>query len=250
MIHGLCSALGLLSLVLPELIPLQSTVQDEHHQHKDVFAHTMRVLGNTAPLPELRWAALLHDVAKPDTKSMRGHRVRFYGHEDAGARKARAILRRLRFDNAFADRIAHVVLLHMRANGYDSDWTDGAVRRFIREAGADLTALIALSRADITSYRPRRVERGLARVAELEARCELLLGEQDVRALDSPLDGYHLMQMFDRPPGRWIKPIKQHLLDLVLDGKLESDDVEGAERAAREFAARTSDTRPVAASKA
>ena len=242
--------LGLLGLVLPELIPLQSTVQDEHHQHKDVFAHTMRVVDNTAPLPELRWAALLHDVAKPDTKSVRGRRVRFYGHEEAGARKARAILCRLRFDNVFADRISHIVLLHMRANGYDSDWTDGAVRRFIREAGIDLSTLIALSRADITSYRPRRVERGLARVAELEARCERLLGEQDVRALDSPLDGHHLMRMFDRPPGRWIKPIKQHLLDLVLDGELEPDDVEGGERAAREFAARTSDTRPVAASRA
>ena len=159
-------------------------------------------------------------------------------------------MRRLRFDNVFADRISHIVLLHMRANGYDSDWTDGAVRRFIREAGIDLSTLIALSRADITSYRPRRVERGLARVAELEARCELLLGEQDVRALDSPLDGHHLMRMFDRPPGRWIKPIKQHLLDLVLDGELEPDDVEGGERAAREFAARTSDTQPVAASRA
>ena len=128
--------LGLLSLVLPELIPLQSTVQDEHHQHKDVFAHTMRVVGSTAPLPELRWAALLHDVAKPDTKSVRGRRVRFYGHEEVGARKARAILRRLRFDNAFVDRISHIVLLHMRANGYDSDWTDGAVRRSFGRRGS------------------------------------------------------------------------------------------------------------------
>ena len=112
------------------------------------------------------------------------------------------------------------------------------MRRFILEAGEDLDALIALSRADITSYRPRRIEAGLARVAELQARCEHLQAESDVAALDSPLDGNDLMQLFDRPPGVWIKPIKQYLLDLVLDGELEPDDVEGARVLAEAFVRR------------
>ena len=227
--------LGLLSFVLPDLIPLQRTIQDDRLQYKDVFAHTMRVLSAVSPVPELRWSALLHDVAKPETKSIRRGRVNFHGHEELGARKARDILKQLRFDGRLVERVSHIVRLHMRANSYRPDWTDGAVRRFIREAGDQLDNLIAFSRADITSYRPRRVEKGLARVAELQVRCETILGEQDVAALDSPLDGHALMKLFDRPPGIWIKSIKQHLLDLVLDGELDPDDADTAERLALAF---------------
>ena len=227
--------LGLMSFVIPELIEMQSTVQDERHVHKDVFAHTMRVVSGTPPRLELRWAALLHDVGKPATKSVRRGRVRFYGHEEVGARMSRGILERLRADNRFIGRVTRIVALHMRANGYEASWTDGAVRRFIREAGDELDNLIALSRADITSYRPRRVELGLARVAELRARCDSIMAEQDVAALDSPLDGNALMELFDCPPGPWIKPIKQHLLNLVLEGELDPQDTEGATRIAREM---------------
>ena len=147
-------------------------------------------------------------------------------------------MRRLKFDGRLTDRVTHIVRLHMRANAYEPGWTDGAVRRFILEAGEDLDTLIALSRADITSYRPRRIEAGLARVAELHARCEHLQAERDVAALDSPLDGHALMELFDRPPGVWIKPIKQYLLDLVLDGELEPDDVERARVLAEGFVRR------------
>ncbi len=230
--------IGVLGLVMPELIPLQHTVQEERRQHKDVFAHTARVLAAAPRDPATRWAALLHDVGKPQTKSVRGGRVRFFGHEAVGARIAERVLQRLKFDRALTRRVTRIVRLHMRANAYESDWTDGAVRRFMREAGGDCQALIALSRADITSYRPARIEAGLSRVAELEARCERLLAESDVAALDSPLDGNDLMQMFDRPPGPWIKPIKRYLLDLVLDGELEPDDVERARELAQSFVAR------------
>ena len=230
--------IGVLGLTMPELIPLQQTEQEERRQHKDVFAHTMRVLTSTPSEPETRWGALLHDVGKPQTKSIRNGRVRFFGHEEVGARIARRIMRRLKFDGRLSDRVTHIVRLHMRANAYEHGWTDGAVRRFILEAGEDLDALIALSRADITSYRPRRIEEGLARVAELKARCEHLQAERDVDALESPLDGHALMELFDRPPGVWIKPIKQYLLDLVLDGELEPDDVEGARTLAEAFVRR------------
>ncbi len=230
--------IGVLGLVMPELIPLQQTEQEERRQHKDVFAHTMRVLSNTPEVRETRWAALLHDIGKPQTKSIRNRRIRFFGHEEVGARMARKIMRRLKFDGGLTDRVTHIVRLHMRANAYEPGWTDGAVRRFILEAGEDLDELIALSRADITSYRPRRIEAGLARVAELQARCEHLQAERDVAALDSPLDGHALMELFDRPPGVWIKPIKQYLLDLVLDGELEPDDVEGATVLAKAFVRR------------
>lgn len=240
--------IGVLGLVMPELIPLQQTEQEERRQHKDVFAHTMRVLANTRAEPEIRWAALLHDVGKPRTKSIRNRRIRFFGHEAVGARMARRIMRRLKFDGRLTDRVTHIVRLHMRANAYEPDWTDGAVRRFILEAGEDLDALISLSRADITSYRPRRIEGGLARVAELQARCEHLQAERDVAELDSPLDGHALMELFDRPPGVWIKPIKQYLLDLVLDGELEPDDVDGARLLAKAFVQRHTEAADAVAS--
>ena len=220
--------LGILSLVIPELIPLQQTEQEGERQHKDVFAHTMRVLRGTPPVPEIRWASLLHDVGKPQTKTFRRGRVRFFGHEERGARIANRILRRLKIDGRMIEKVTDIIRLHMRTNSYSPDWTDGGVRRFIRDAGNNLDALLALSRADITSYQPRRVEDGLARVAELQARCEQLQAEQDIATLDSPLDGHALMELFDRGQGIWIKPIKQYLLDLVLDGALEPTDIERA----------------------
>ena len=227
--------LGILGLVIPELIPLQQTEQEKERQHKDVFAHTMRVLRGTPPVPELRWAALLHDVGKPQTKTFRRGRVRFFGHEERGARIADRILRRLKIDGRMTEKVTEIVRLHMRANSYTTDWTDGGVRRFIRDADGNLNALLALSRADITSYQPRRVEDGLARVAELQMRCEQLQAEQDIATLDSPLDGHALMELFDRGQGVWIKPIKQYLLDLVLDGDLEPGDIERARDLATEF---------------
>ena len=88
---GLSVTMGLMNFVIPEMIAMQSTVQDERHEHKDVFAHTMRVLANTPRMPEIRWAALMHDVGKPRTKSIRNRRIRFFGHEEVGARMARRI---------------------------------------------------------------------------------------------------------------------------------------------------------------
>ncbi len=230
--------LGLMRFVIPELSDMPSTVQDKQHTHKDVLAHTLRVLAGVPAEPLLRLAALLHDVGKPKTKSVKDGKIHFYRHEDVGARMTRDILKRLRVDNATATEVTRLVALHMRSNLYTSDWTDGAVRRFIREIGDSRERLLALSRADITSYRPRRIEAGLVRVAELEARCQQLVGEADVERMDSPLDGDELMDLFGREPGRWIKPIKDHLLELVLDGALDQDDKEQGAILAKAFAAR------------
>jgi poly(A) polymerase len=174
-------------------------------------------------------------VGKPKTKTFRRGRVRFFGHEERGARIADCLLRRLKLDGQMIETVTEIVRLHMRVNSYNPDWTDGGVRRFIRDAGSNLEALLALSRADITSYQPQRVEDGLARVAELQMRCEQLQAEQDIATLDSPLDGHALMELFDRGQGIWIKPIKQYLLDLVLDGDLEPSDIARARDLATAF---------------
>ena len=216
---------------------LASTQQDDRHQHKDVLAHTLRVLAGVPEDPQVRLAALLHDIGKPATMTAKGGRVHFYRHEIVGARLARKILDRLNFDKATVRTVADLVALHMRSNLYESDWTDGAVRRYMREVGELRPWLLALSRADITSYHPKRIANGLKRVAELAARCDLLAGQADVARMDSPLDGTRLMELFAREPGPWIKPIKDYLLGLVLDGELDQADTATATRLAREFVA-------------
>jgi poly(A) polymerase len=179
----------------------------------------------------------LHDIAKPRTKTVEDNKVHFFGHEDVGAYMARDILKRLHFDRDFIQRVSLVVRLHMRANAYATDWTDGAVRRLMLDSGDILPDLLDLSRADITSYRVDKVNRAVARVAELAERCQHLKEEAERVPIKSPLDGNELMELFGRGPGPWLRPIKDHLLSLVIDGELAPDDKEGAATIARQLMA-------------
>ena len=146
---------------------------------------------------------------------------------------ARDILKRLHFDRDFIESVSKIVRLHMRANAYTSDWTDGAVRRLMVDSGNDLPDLLDLSQADITSYRADKVTRAVARVTELTERCQRLREEAERVPLKSPLDGNELMVIFGRGPGPWLRPIKDHLLSLVIDGALAPDDKEEAVKIAR-----------------
>jgi poly(A) polymerase len=223
----LAVALGLMPYIVPEMLELRGVSQAPAHS-KDVYEHVLRVIARTPPRAAARWAGLLHDIAKPRTKSVEDGKVHFYGHEDVGAHMAREILRQLKFDRPFIDHVSLLVRMHMRANAYAPDWTDGAVRRLMLEADGALQDLLDLSRADITSYRQDKVSRAEARVNELAARCQWLREEAERVPLKSPLDGNELMELFARPPGAWIRPIKDYLLDLVIDGQLAPDDKETA----------------------
>ncbi|MGH2352070.1 MAG: CCA tRNA nucleotidyltransferase [Chloroflexota bacterium] len=226
--------LGLMAYAIPEVLPMRGVSQRPLH-HKDVFEHTMGVVENIPPELGLRWAALLHDIGKPRTKSMHDGAVHFFGHEDIGERMARQILRRLHFDHRFVERVCKLVRMHLRVNSYDREWTDSAVRRLLREAGEELDDLIHLSRADVTSYRQERVLAANMRADEFERRCRELLEREDVAKLQSPLDGNDLMQLFGKSPGPWIKPIKDYLLDLVLEGDLAQDNKATATTLARRY---------------
>jgi poly(A) polymerase len=228
--------LGLMQWVIPEMLELRGVSQRPAHS-KDVYAHTLQVVQNTPPRLLTRWAGLLHDIAKPRTRTVEDGKVHFFGHEDVGAHMARDILRRLKFDRDHIEGVSLLVHLHMRSNAYTSDWTDGAVRRLMLDAGDRLPDLLDLSQADITSYRPEKVSRAVARVQELRARAAYLKEEAERVPLKSPLDGNELMALFGRGPGPWLKPVKEHLLGLVIDGKMAPDDKTAAAAEARAFVA-------------
>jgi poly(A) polymerase len=238
----LLSDLGLMQHVIPEVLAMRGMHQDASYHHKDVFEHTVQVVDQTPPRLVARWAALLHDIAKPRTRTIDDGIVHFYGHDHLGERMSQKILQGLRLDRDTIERVGKLVAMHQRANAYEDDWTDGAVRRFIREAGDVLEDLLDLSAADVTSRRQERIRAAGARVSALRERIEQIRAEEEVEKLASPLDGIELMALFGRPPGPWIKPVKDRLLSAVLDGELAPDDKEGAARLAREVMGEPADT--------
>src|SRR6266566_1676770 len=180
--------LGLMEWIVPEVLALRGVSQQPQRavHTKDVYAHVLRVVERSSPRLVCRWSALLHDIAKPRTRTVEDGKVHFFGHEDVGAYMARDILKRLHFDRDFLESVSKIVRLHMRANAYTSDWTDGAVRRLMLDSGNDLLDLLDLSRADITSYRADKVTRAAARVTELTERCQRLKEEAERVPLKSP----------------------------------------------------------------
>jgi poly(A) polymerase len=224
----------LIDYILPEVNALCGVDQPPHH-HLDVFNHTMIVFNHVPHRLTVRLAALLHDIGKPATKTMDGAVAHFYGHEDVGADMARQILRRLKFDNGIVEHVAEVVKLHMRVNQYTSKWSDGSVRRLFVDAGDCMDDLLDLAIADGASDRNEPREAVEARIEELRARIQLVHTQVREQPIQSPLDGNELMVLFGRKPGPWLKEIKQHLCDLVIDGILQVDDKEAAQRVALKF---------------
>src|SRR5207249_4889602 len=147
--------LELMEWIIPEILELRGVSQRVGNSvsTKDVYVHVLRVVQRSPARLQTRWAALLHDIAKPRTKRVEDNKIHFFGHEDVGAYMARDILKRLHFDRSFIDNVSLLIKLHMRANAYTSDWTDGAVRRLMLDVGTNLQDLLDLSQADITSYR-------------------------------------------------------------------------------------------------
>jgi poly(A) polymerase len=231
-IQLLCE-LGLADFSLPD-VPRLRGMQQEYGRHKDVFSHTLQVLERAPPRLALRWAALLHDIAKPATKRVEHGKVTFHGHDRKGERMARRILADLRQPSDLVERVGRLVGMHLRANAYEGEWTDSAVRRFVLEVGEDvLEDLLLLSRADVTTGRAERRAEIARSVAELERRILELREQEDLARIASPLDGTDLMALFDRGPGRWIQPIKDALREMVIEGELASGDKAAAELIAR-----------------
>lgn len=205
---------------------------------KNLFEHVIGVVDNAPPQLTLRLAALFHDIAKPRTFTFSNGQVHFFGHDSIGARMSRKILAGLRYDQETIDIVSRLVDLHMRQAANTDEWSERAIRRYVHTIGVEtLPPLWDLARADITSSNPRRVRAHLARLDRLTERCEQLLEEEGRERIVSPLDGNELMALVNRGPGRWIGEVKDHLLDLVLDGELGRYDKEAAAVEALRFLA-------------
>jgi len=239
--HGLDALLdgGLFSVAMPELrrFAAEAIGPPGPHREKDLWEHTLRVIERSPARPIVRWAALLHDAAKPQTRSVDSlGEVHFFGHEREGADLARKLLTRLKADKETRESVTRLVELHLRPAVYETDWTDSAVRRLALDAGGVLDDLLDLAAADVTSAREQKQLAAATRIAGLRERIARLEEEHALAELKSPLDGEELMRMFERPPGRWIAAIKDHLRDLVVDGALDPGDKAAAAKIARELA--------------
>jgi len=227
--HGLDVLLdtGLLVQTMPELTLLaeEAFAERAFHREKDLWEHTLRVVEKVPNRPALRWAALLHDAAKPQTRSISPTgEVHFFGHERVGAELAESLLRRLGSDKQTIERVATLVALHLRPAAYDIDWTDSAVRRLVLEADDALDDLLDLTACDITSANARKLKQSERLMTSLRTRIADLEAATAAAELKSPLDGDELMAMFDQRPGRWIADVKDYLRELVIDGDLQTGD--------------------------
>src|ERR687893_1684475 len=267
--------LGLMPHIVPEFMETVEVQQEAEFHHKDVFEHTLIVVQNVENTPVLRKAAFFHDIGKPRTlvyehrctycgaKSTQKtpeegecevcggrtipKKIHFYGHENVGAAIARRAMHRLAYPKDDIDAVSHLVANHMRPYGYAASrdpWSDAAVRRFIRDTYlargdrvlADVDMLLRLARADITGSAPRRRQVAVESWRSLSGRVDEVRSEDAIERLESPLDGNDLMRIFGRPPGRWIKPIKDFLQGEVIEGRLAKDDGDRAREQAESFA--------------
>ncbi|MBO1901258.1 CCA tRNA nucleotidyltransferase [Leucobacter weissii] len=220
---------GLAELFLPELTDLIAT-QDDHGRHKDVYEHSLTVLRQAIELelergedgkgPDvvLRLAALLHDIGKPPTRRFERGGVTFHHHDVVGAKMARRRLRALRFDNDTIKRVSRLIELHLRFFGYsDQQWTDSAVRRYVRDAGEELGRLHILTRADVTTRNRRKAERLEHAYDDIERRIAELAEAEELAAVRPELDGERIMAILDLPPGPPVGKAYRFLLELRLD---------------------------------
>ncbi|RFU86470.1 CCA tRNA nucleotidyltransferase [Streptomyces triticagri] len=227
---------GLAARVLPEL-PALRLESDEHHRHKDVYEHSLTVLEQAIALEEdgpdltLRLAALLHDIGKPKTRRFeKDGRVSFHHHEVVGAKLTKKRMTALKYSNELVKDVCRLVELHLRFHGYGTgEWTDSAVRRYVRDAGPLLSRLHKLTRSDCTTRNKRRAN-ALSRAYDgLEERIARLQEQEELDSIRPDLNGNEIMEILGVGPGPVIGRAYQFLLELRLEnGPMERDAAAGA----------------------
>jgi poly(A) polymerase len=223
---------GILDIIFPEVANLAGVdlvnVGVQEFAHKDVFKHTMRVVDNAAEMTDnvwLRFAALLHDVAKPKTKAFReGYGWTFYGHDIVGARWVEKIFRRMKLPLDAAKYVQKLVRLHMRPMALvDEGVTDSAVRRVLFEAGEEIDDLLTLCRADITSKNPKLIQKYQANYDLVAAKMQEVEDKDKMRAFQSPVRGEEIMAICGLPPSKTVGLLKDAIEEAIIEGVIPND---------------------------
>lgn len=219
---------GAFAFFFPEISLLAGIEQRKEYHHKDVFLHTLEVVDNISAVTEnvwLRFAALVHDIAKPNTKKfVEGTGWTFHGHEELGARMMKRIFRKMKLPLHELPYVEKLVRLHLRPIALvDEEVTDSAIRRLVVNAGENLDDLISLCRADITSKNPSKVRRYLSNYEKVMLRVKEVEEKDKLREFQSPVRGEEIMKVCGIPPGRMVGVIKTQIEEAILDGIIPNE---------------------------
>lgn len=219
---------GIMEIIFPEVHKLEGIDQRKDFHHKDVFYHTLQVVDNISKNTDnlwLRFAALMHDIAKPPTKKfVEGTGWTFHGHEDLGARWQKKIFNRLKLPLDRLPYVEKLVRLHLRPIALADDTvTDSAVRRLIFDAGDDINDLFTLCRADITSKDPGKVKKYLENFDRVERKVEEVEQRDKIRNFQSPVRGEEIMKICGLEPSRKVGIIKSRIEEAILDGIIPNE---------------------------
>ena len=219
---------GLLDIILPEFTIMQGVETIDNMGHKDVFVHTLQVIDNAAMLTDkmkVRFAALVHDIAKPQTKKFfKDKGWTYHGHEILGTKLMRNLSKKMKLSNHLTDYLCKLIRLHLRPISLAKEGvTDSAVRRVMVEAGEDIDDLMILCRADITTKNPKKVNKYLNNFKRVEEMVQDVKLRDEFRAFQSPVRGDVIMKTFNLNPGEEVGEIKKAIENAILDGIIKND---------------------------
>ena len=219
---------GLLAHVFPEMDIMSGVEIINGMGHKDVFTHTLQVVDNAAKLTDkmdVRFAALVHDIAKPPTKQFEPKKGwTFHGHDEIGRRMLKKVARRMKLSNNLRDYLMLLTKLHLRPIALaKKEITDSAIRRVMAEAGEHVDDLMILCRADITTKNPIKVSKYMGNFERVETLMQDVKLRDEMRAFQSPVRGEEIMEVFKLKPGRDVGKIKKAIEDAILDGDIPND---------------------------